>query len=105
MLTPKEHKRLENYIQGVDVSRLAEAFDALGEPTRCLIFRALLKTQHANVTQLAEAMGISNSLASQHLKTLKEANLILKRKEGKRVYYDINDADSLVLALGKVVEK
>lgn len=104
MLSPKEHKRLESYIQDVDVSSLAIVFDALGEPNRCLIFRALLRTQHANVTQLAEAIGISNSLASQHLKTLREANLILKRKDGKQVYYDINTANTLAVALSKVVE-
>lgn len=105
MLSPQEHKRLENYIQDIDVSRLSAAFDALGEPNRCLIFRALLKTPHANVTQLAEAIGISNSLASQHLKTLREANLILKRKDGKQVYYGVNTDDTLVTALAKVVEK
>jgi len=105
MLSPREHKRLESYIQDIDVSRLSAAFDALGEPNRCLIFRALLKTQHANVSQLAEAVGISSSLASQHLKTLREAGLILKRKEGKQVYYDINSSDTLATALGKVVEK
>lgn len=105
MLSPSEHKRLESYIQDIDVSRLSTAFDALGEPNRCLIFRALLKTERANVSQLADAIGISDSLASQHLKILKEAGLILKRKEGKQVYYDINTDDALVAALGKVVEE
>jgi len=104
MLSPAEHKRLETYIQGMDVSRLTTAFDALSESNRCLIFRALLKVQHANVSQLAEAVGISNSLASQHLKTLREANLISRRKEGKQVYYDVNAGNALVGALQKVVE-
>lgn len=105
MLSPQEHQRLENYIQDIDVSRLSAVFDALGEPNRCLIFRALLKTQHANVTQLAEAIGISSSLASQHLKTLREKDLIVRRKQGKAVYYDVNGADPLVKAIGRVVEK
>jgi ArsR family transcriptional regulator len=87
----------------MDVSRLASAFDALGEPNRCLIFRALLKTKHANVTQLAVAVGISNPLASQHLKTLREAGLITRRKNGKQVYYNVNLEDPLVRALQKAV--
>jgi DNA-binding transcriptional ArsR family regulator len=58
MLSPTEHKNLENYIQGIDVSRMATAFDALGEPNRCLIFRALLKENNVTVGQLASAVGI-----------------------------------------------
>jgi DNA-binding transcriptional ArsR family regulator len=104
MLSPSEHKHLENYIQDMDVSRLTVAFDALSEPNRCLIFRALLKNSRANVDQLASAIGISESLASQHLKILREAGLVTRRKEGKRVYYDMNSKDALVEALKNVVE-
>jgi ArsR family transcriptional regulator len=104
MLSPKEHKKLENYIQGMDVKRLATAFDALGEPNRCLIFRALLKTEDASVGQLASAVGISESLASQHLKVLLQAELVHKSKAGKNVYYRINGKDNLVSALLKAVE-
>jgi ArsR family transcriptional regulator len=104
MLSPKEHKNLENYIQGIDVTRITAAFDALGEPNRCLIFRALLKNSNANVSQLASVVGISESLASQHLKVLLQAGLVAKEKEGKRVYYHVQGHDSLVVALSKAVE-
>ena len=104
MLSPSEHQNLQQHIQDMDVTQLTTAFDALGEPNRCLIFRALLKTPHASVGQLADAIGLSDSLASQHLKTLREAKLIIRRKEGKRVYYDVNNEDALVLALEKIVE-
>jgi DNA-binding transcriptional ArsR family regulator len=104
MLSPKEHKNLENYVQGIDVSRMAAAFDALGEPNRCLIFRALLKEQNVNVGQLAAAVGISEPLASQHLKILLQAGLIDKEKSGRNVYYSVNSNDSLVNALKQAVE-
>jgi DNA-binding transcriptional ArsR family regulator len=104
MLTTTEHKKLESYVQGINVSRIAAAFDALGEPNRCLIFRALLKQQNVSVGQLASAVGISESLASQHLKVLLQANLVSKKKDGKNVYYQIHDDDPLVSALKKAVE-
>jgi DNA-binding transcriptional ArsR family regulator len=104
MLSPKEHKNLENYIQGIDVRRMATAFDALGEPNRCLIFRALLKENNVSVGQLASAVGISESLASQHLKVLLQADLVERMKNGKNVYYLVNNKDSLVNALKKAVE-
>jgi DNA-binding transcriptional ArsR family regulator len=104
MLSAKEHKNLENFVQGIDVSRIAAVFDALGEPNRCLIFRALLKNSDVNVGQLASAVGISESLASQHLKVLLQAGLVKKKKEGKSVYYHVNGQDALVVALSKAVE-
>jgi ArsR family transcriptional regulator len=104
MLSPVEYRRLENYIQGIDVTRMATAFDALGEPNRCLIFRALLKENDVSVGQLASAVGISESLASQHLKVLLTAELVERKKNGKNVYYFIKDSDPLVRALEKAVE-
>lgn len=104
MLSPTEHKKLENYVQGINVSRMASAFDALGEPNRCLIFRALLKKSGVSVGQLASAVGISESLASQHLKVLLQAGLVNRSKEGKNVYYQVNSEDPLVNALRKAVE-
>lgn len=104
MLSPKEHKKLQAYINGIDVSRLAKAFDALSEPNRCLIFRALLKEREVNVSNLAELVGISESLASQHLKTLFNAEMVHRVKKGKNAYYSVNRGDKLVKALEKVVE-
>ncbi|MBX3281437.1 MAG: winged helix-turn-helix transcriptional regulator [Acidobacteria bacterium] len=104
MLTPKEHKKLESFIKGIDVRRMAAAFDALGEPNRCLIFRALLKHDNVIVSQIAAAVGISESLASQHLKVLLNADLVRRVKDGKKVYYTINSTDPLVNALKNVVE-
>lgn len=104
MLSPKEHRKLERYIDGLDVSRMAEVFDALSEPNRCLIFRALLKTNNVSVGQLAEVVGISQSLASQHLTVLKQADLVGKQKNGRTVYYHVNEHDALVRAIGRAVD-
>lgn len=105
MLTPQEYKKLEKYIGGIDVNRMATAFAALGEPNRCLIFRAVLKQCNASVGQLANAVGISESLASQHLKILLQAQLVERKKQGKNVYYALSQNDSLANALKKAVEK
>jgi len=104
MLTPRERQNLERYIHGIDVDRLALAFDALGEPNRCLIFRALLKGQSVQVSDLARVVGISDSLASQHLKILSQAGLVDKSKDGKNVYYRVNADNPLTGALQKAVE-
>jgi len=104
MLTPREQKKLERYIHDHDVDRLAVAFDALGEPNRCLIFRALLRGQSVRVGDIAKVVGISDSLTSQHLKILAQASLVQKTKSGKSVYYHVNNANPLIGALQKAVE-
>jgi DNA-binding transcriptional ArsR family regulator len=104
MLTPKEHKKLERYIHDIDVRRLTEAFDALSEPNRCLIFRALLKGESVRVSDLASVVGISDPLASQHLKVLLKAGLVDKQRSGKNVYYHVSTVNPLIDALQKAVE-
>ncbi len=104
MLSAREHKKLGKYVQNMDVTRLAAGFDALGEPNRCLLFRALLKHNEITVGELATAIGISESLASQHLKILLQAELVTKTKNGNYVHYSVNHTDKMVDALQKAVE-
>jgi DNA-binding transcriptional ArsR family regulator len=104
MLTPKEHQRLQQYTHDINAKRLATAFDALSEPNRCLIFRALLKGEPVRVSDLASVVGISDALTSQHLKVLLQADLVDKKKEGKNVYYFVNDTNPMIGALQKAVE-
>jgi DNA-binding transcriptional ArsR family regulator len=104
MLTPREQQKLEQYTHDIDVDRLAVAFDALSEPKRCLIFRALLKGRSVRVGDLAKVVGISDSLASQHLKVLAQALLVQKTKHGKSVYYEVDKRNPLIGALRKAVE-
>lgn len=105
MLTPREHARLQAYINDSDVGPTAAAFDALSEPKRCLIFRALLKSRILSVGELASVVGISDPSASQHLKILLNADLVRKQKSGRFVHYCINTGNKLVLALQKAVEE
>jgi DNA-binding transcriptional ArsR family regulator len=104
MLTPSEHRRLQKHIHGIDIKRLTVAFDALSEPNRCLIFRALLKGQSVRVGDLAGVVGISDALASQHLKILLQADLLDKQRKGKNVYYSVNRNNPLIDALQEAVE-
>lgn len=63
--------------------------DALGDPTRRAILARLLQGP-APVGKLAEAFPISRPAISQHLRILKDANLVLDRPEGNRRLYQLN---------------
>lgn len=64
-------------------------FDALGDPTRRAIL-ARLRKGPAPVGKLAGEFPVSRPAISQHLRVLKEANLVIDRPEGTRRVYELN---------------
>jgi DNA-binding transcriptional ArsR family regulator len=65
------------------------ALDALGDPTRRLIFRRL-RSGARSVGEIAQGMDVSRPAVSQHLKVLKEAHLVVDRPEGTRRLYAVD---------------
>ncbi len=73
------------------VVRGAELLKVLANPTRLGIILELEQNGELCVHELTEAVGISQPLASQHLRHLREAKLIVGRREGKEIRYTIAD--------------
>ncbi|MBX3235902.1 MAG: winged helix-turn-helix transcriptional regulator [Nitrospiraceae bacterium] len=69
-----------------DTARAAELFHALADPTRLDILEEL-KDGERCVCELTEALDAGQSRLSFHLKVLKDAGLILDRREGRWMYY------------------
>ena len=59
---------------------------ALGEPTRLKIYQALLERKHC-VRSLSKKLGISESAISQHMKIMKDADLVYGGKFGYHTHY------------------
>lgn len=70
---------------------LARTYQALGEPSRLKILHALLARELC-VCELGEVLGASAPAVSHHLRRLKEQGLVKARREGKLVYYSLDDA-------------
>lgn len=64
------------------------AFDALGDPTRRQVFR-LLRGGERSVGEIAAELPVSRPAVSQHLRVLKEAELVTDRPEGVRRLYSV----------------
>ena len=62
---------------------------ALGDPTRLAIFERLGKGPLA-VVQIAKGLPVTRPAVSQHLKVLKDAGLVIDRRDGARRLYSIN---------------
>lgn len=63
--------------------------EALGDSTRRAILERLLKGPLA-VAEIADGFAISRPAISQHLKILKDAQLVIDRPDGNRNVYSIN---------------
>ena len=59
---------------------------ALGEPMRLKIYLALLERKHC-VRSLSRKLGISESAVSQHLKVMRDAELVYGEKYGYHTHY------------------
>ena len=70
-------------------SAAIRAFSALGDPTRRDIFERLARGPSA-VGDLAKGLPITRPAVSQHLRVLKEAQLVTESSEGTRHIYRID---------------
>ncbi len=71
-------------------AHVAELFRAFSDTSRVRIMSALVKDK-MNVSALAKVVGISESAISHHMRGLRQMRLVNSRKEGKEVYYSIED--------------
>ena len=72
-----------------DLARLTRQFRALSDETRLAIIDVLRSGEHC-VCELTDRLSLAQSLLSFHLKTLKDAGLVVDRREGRWAYYALN---------------
>lgn len=70
---------------------LAEIFGLLGDRTRVRILHALTLGELC-VCDISAVLGVSSSAISHQLRLLRTAKLVKARKEGKNVFYSLDDA-------------
>jgi DNA-binding transcriptional ArsR family regulator len=68
----------------------------IGNEARYRILQALIKGDKT-VNELARIVDLSQPAISQHLKTLRESNLVTSKKLGQEVRYAINAEHTLAL--------
>ncbi len=71
-------------------AQMAELFRALGDPSRVRII-ASLSGGELSVGELAGLVEISPSAVSHHLRHLRQMRLVRARKDGRHVFYTLDD--------------
>ena len=69
---------------------LAEFFKIIGDPTRTKILFALDQNEMC-VCDIANVLGMTKSSISHQLATLKKSGIVKSRRDGKEVYYTLDD--------------
>jgi DNA-binding transcriptional ArsR family regulator len=79
-----------------DASELAETFRTLGDPTRVRMLDALSQRELC-VCDLAARIGLSESAVSHQLRLLRNLRLVRPRREGRMVFYSLDDRHIITL--------
>lgn len=81
----------QSLIDTATADRLAKTFSALADPTRLRLISAL-SGRELCVCDLSVVLGMTQSAVSHQLRLLRNLNLVRHHKEGRIVYYALDDA-------------
>jgi DNA-binding transcriptional ArsR family regulator len=90
-----------------EVYDLSDLFKLFGDSTRLSILLALERSEMC-VCDISSLLGMSKSAVSHQLRPLKDAKLIRSRRDGKVVYYSLDDDhvnEILKVATAHIAEK
>ena len=73
----------------MDEKTYSKYFKAFGDPSRLRILN-LLSNKEMSVNEIARAAGLSQPTTSRHLAILREAEIVIGRREQQNVYYSLN---------------
>ena len=77
-------------LEGKQLSAVSEFFKVLGDETRMKIINALAHKELC-VSDIAAALEMTQSAVSHQLKLLRMAHQVKTRREGKSIYYSLDD--------------
>ncbi len=80
----------QTVLDELTAAKVAELFSALSDTSRIRIIAALTHGE-MNVTALAERVSISESAVSHHMRHLRQMRLVRGRKDGRYVFYSLDD--------------
>ena len=72
------------------LDRIAARFKVLGEPMRLRILQTVCK-ESRSVNEIVAATGSTQANVSKHLALMTAAGILLRKKDGQRVFYGVKD--------------
>lgn len=78
--------------QKINLQELSDSLSIIAQPNRLQII-CLLKWWELCVCKIIEALQLKQNLISHHLNLLKNIGLVNTRREGKNIYYKLNEKE------------
>lgn len=80
-----------------DISQLAKVLNLAGNEVRLKMLLLLKIENELCPCDLSDILGMSVPAVSQHLRKLKDADLIQRRKDGQTIFYSLKNTHSIIL--------
>ncbi len=77
-------------------AHVAELFRSFSDTSRVRILSAIIE-QETNISTLAEMVGLTESAVSHHMRGLRQMRLVKSRRDGKEVFYSVEDPHIIAL--------
>ena len=91
MKTLEVGKKTKTSIKGDDLLRAVMTFRAINNPLRKRIIDFVDSKTDITVTKIYQKLKIEQSVASQHLAILRKAGFLTATRNGKFIYYNVNE--------------
>jgi DNA-binding transcriptional ArsR family regulator len=85
-----------------DAALLTSVVKTLADPTRRAVFERIAREGEIAATGLVKGSRVSQPAVSQHLRALRDAGLVMERRDGRHVHYRVapRGLDPLINWLG-----
>lgn len=91
MAKPDAKKHFQEFFPEPYIKKSVKILKLLSEASRLRVMLYLAKEGPGTVSEIVEALDLVQSTTSHHLSLLRAADLVLTSRDGKNVYYDINE--------------
>jgi ArsR family transcriptional regulator len=84
------HNAVEKLVYNRKLAITAKILRAVSHPLRLQIISFIDTNKKINVNSIYQSLHLEQSRASQHLRILRDTNIVSTQREGKFIYYSLN---------------
>ena len=90
-----------------NIEKISKYLKAIDDPTRLKIIKLLNTNKPLCVNAIAQKLNLTQSAISQHLRILKQLNLVYGNKMGYHIHYQVNSDEMAILyaLLSEIIQK
>jgi len=96
-------KNAKPYLNESKLSKSADVLRAVTHPLRMQLLEFIDQHEKINVNRIYNTLNLEQSITSQHLRILRNSDLVNTQRDGKFIFYSVN-YDKLNRVVGSVTE-